>query len=327
MWYDGNVTLTRNCLFNFVIGGRGCGKTYWATNWAIKDFLKTGKQFVYLRRYKSELEGISEFFKKHIINGEWPDTELKVDKRNFLINGEVAGYATTLAKSSKGRTYPNVNKIVYDEFLLNSNRRFSYYLPSEVFTFLDFYETVARMEEVKVFFFANATSIANPYFMFFDLFPIQSQRYTQKDNKLIEIVKDSEFEQVKKQTLFGKLIAGTEYERYNIENEFIEDNETFIEKRDPKSDYLMTVHYMGSNYGVWVHYNKGKVWVTERYDENFARRYALTTEDHRDNTLLIKNLNRSPAFKTLLDAYKKGYLRFENQVCKDVFTNIFRRFI
>ena len=70
IYYDISDTLTHNALYNFIIGERGCGKTYSSKKFAIRRFLKTGEQFIYLRRYKSELsesvgnEKIQSFLKR-----------------------------------------------------------------------------------------------------------------------------------------------------------------------------------------------------------------------------------------------------------------------
>lgn len=42
MWWDLKNTLSYNALFNFVVGSRGCGKTYGFKKWAAEDFIKTG---------------------------------------------------------------------------------------------------------------------------------------------------------------------------------------------------------------------------------------------------------------------------------------------
>lgn len=55
MYYDINNTLSYNALFNIVLGGRGIGKSYQWKIKAVRDFLKKGKQFGYIRRYKDEL--------------------------------------------------------------------------------------------------------------------------------------------------------------------------------------------------------------------------------------------------------------------------------
>lgn len=55
MYYNADDTLSRNRLFNFVVGARGAGKTYGAKKRAIKNFTEKGEQFVYLRRYDTEM--------------------------------------------------------------------------------------------------------------------------------------------------------------------------------------------------------------------------------------------------------------------------------
>ena len=54
IFYDGNRILTHNCLFNFIVGSRGNGKTFWFKKWAIEDFLKNEGQFIYVRRNTKE---------------------------------------------------------------------------------------------------------------------------------------------------------------------------------------------------------------------------------------------------------------------------------
>ena len=49
---------------NIIMTNRGFGKTYGFKDIAIKNFLKNGKQFMYVRRYKTDIskEKISMFF-------------------------------------------------------------------------------------------------------------------------------------------------------------------------------------------------------------------------------------------------------------------------
>lgn len=70
-FYDGGNAISYNALFSFIIGGRSIGKTYYYKRKAIKDFLKKKKQFIYLRRYKEELQKtISSFFND--VKNEFP---------------------------------------------------------------------------------------------------------------------------------------------------------------------------------------------------------------------------------------------------------------
>lgn len=125
MWYDVGKTLTYNCLFNFVIGNRSCGKSYGLKKHAIKQFLKKGHQFVYLRRYQSELDETAEtYFDDVLANNEFPDIKMDYNAGMYTINGVVAGYAMALtkAKDYKSIAFPKVYLIIYEEFLIEDTQ-------------------------------------------------------------------------------------------------------------------------------------------------------------------------------------------------------------
>ena len=48
--------ISYNALLNFIIGERGVGKSYDSKIFVAQRFIKRKKQFVYLRRYKTELK-------------------------------------------------------------------------------------------------------------------------------------------------------------------------------------------------------------------------------------------------------------------------------
>ena len=56
IYYNYDKLFSFNFLMAFVIGERGCGKTFGAKVGVLKKFLKNGEQFIYLRRYKTELD-------------------------------------------------------------------------------------------------------------------------------------------------------------------------------------------------------------------------------------------------------------------------------
>ena len=119
MYWDISKPLSYNALFNFIVGNRGGGKTYGFKKYAIQKFLKTGKQFVYIRRYKDELKNCKKFFDD--IVGEFPEIEFKVHNHVAYIDGKEAGYFIVLstAKIQKSTAFPDVETICYDEFILD----------------------------------------------------------------------------------------------------------------------------------------------------------------------------------------------------------------
>ena len=326
MWYDIGETVSYNCLFNFVVGNRGSGKTYGAKKRAIKQFLEKGHQFVYLRRYQDELKETQEsYFNDIIYNNEFPDTKIVYREGCYFVNDKLAGYAMALtkAKDYKSISYPEVWTIIFDEFLIEENG-YARYLRNEVNQFLNFYMSIDRYRGCVVFFLANAVTMVNPYFLYWKLSLPHGSNIIRKGDVLLQLVQDTEFIQERKETRFGKLIEGTEFADYAIENKFTTDNRNFIMKKTERAFYYFSFIYMGETYGVWVDYSIGRFFVSDNVDPSCRIVYTLTVEDHRPNTMLLRQINKSPIFKTFIDNYKLGNVYFESQKVKTVTYEIIR---
>lgn len=319
-WFDLGKTLTYNCLFNFIIGNRGCGKTYGAKKRAVKLFLEKGYQFVYLRRFKEELDETAEsYFNDIILNNEFPDVVIEYKGGCYFINDQLAGYgmALTKAKDYKSISYPMVYLIIFDEFLIEDNG-YARYLKNEVKQFLNFYMSIDRYRGCTVLFLANSVSMINPYTLYFNLSLPYGSNIVRKGDILLQLVQDEEFIRERKQTRFGRIVAGTDFEEYAIENKFIQDSKTFIMKKTPKARYYITFVYMGNKYGIWVDYDEGKFFVSNDVDPSSPLVYSFTIDDHSPNTMLLSQINKSPLFKKFIENYKMGNVYFENQKVKNV---------
>ncbi len=341
MYWNLRRTLTySDIIFYIIVGNRGGGKTYGFKEWAIDDFIKNGYQFGYIRRYKDDLkEPMNQYFKD--IEEKYPDYEFKTDSKYFYIrlktedptvkwtDKDIAGYGFTLstANNKKSISYPKINKLCFDEFLLDKgNQR---YLTNEVIALLNLYETIARpgTEHVKVkcFLLANALSITNPYFLYWDL---KMPTKKDKNNKwiwkhptrpiLVEDVRNELFIDKKKNTEFGRLIEGTTYSDYSIENKFLLDNDTFVEKKSSKAKYYFTFIYLEHTLGVWADFNEGKMYVSKDIDPSYPLVYSITMKDHKPNTMFLKNKNRSGHFKMFLEMYQLANVRFESINIKNI---------
>ena len=117
MYYSLNRVLSYGSFLSFLIGERGCGKTYSVTKWLVGQYIKKGYQFVYMRRYKSDLKkSVPTFFDSLIHNNEFPDHELKVKGNSFYIDGNLAGYAVTLStvQDLKSSNFDMVKFIMFE---------------------------------------------------------------------------------------------------------------------------------------------------------------------------------------------------------------------
>lgn len=320
MYWCPDKLLSRNKLFNFVIGNRGGGKSFGAKRLAINRFLKTGQQFVYVRRYKNEFDliktyftDIAEFYEGHTFN---------VKAGEFLVDDKVAGYYIPLSLSSryKSSSYPKVWLIIFDEFIIDKGR--VSYIKNEVPVFLDLYETVARTRDVISLFISNAISSFNPYFLYFNIRLKEGAKFTTLEECCIERYKGTEFTQMKRKTRFGKLIEGSKYGDYAIENDFYRDNNEFINKMSEDAIPYVKIKFMDRIYCVWRGIRSGYMFFNKKTPPETVLTYCVTTEDHRPDYLYIRSIRNNSWFKELLYAYDIGVLRFDSIESKEVFYDI-----
>ena len=323
MYYDYSKILSYNAFINMLIGERGVGKTYGASKFVTKAFINKGEQFAYIRRYKTELSKSSqEFFKPLINNNEFPNHEFLTKGNKFLIDNKEAGYSMTLttAQNLKSTNFPNVKNIIFDEFIIEEGQH--HYLKNEVENFLGLIETIARMRDVRVFMLANAVTITNPYFMYFNIdLPYNTDIKTYKDGLiLVQYMKNEEYRKAKANTKFGKLIDGTEYSKYAIDNNFRLDNKNFIEKKTGTSRCNFALKYKDKMYGFWYDWNVGKIFVSN--DVNTKQIYACTLADHTPNTMMLSVIKDYNCWRVFIKNYKLGNVYYENVKIKNTINEI-----
>lgn len=332
MYYTLDKLISYGSILNFVLGERGVGKSFSSKVFCINDYLKRGNQFIYLRRYKEELQlATSSFFKDVQAAGLFEDHvfEVKGGKNltTFYMDGEIIGYGVALSTSNilKSTAFPAVKTIVFDEFTLDVG--VYRYLKSEVIKMLDVIETTFRLRDGRVIFLGNSISIAdNPYFNYFNLdLPYNSEFKTFKDGLiLVNYIKNLEYRAEKKRTRFGKLIDGTSYGKYAIDNEMLRDDKTFIEKKGTNPHFWHSLYVNGKQYGVWHNVQTGRLYISEDYDPNSTSVYAMTIDDHTPDTKFI-SIRQNGFIKVILEYYKNSELYFENQNIKNTIIPILRR--
>lgn len=325
MYYDPNKTLSRQRLFNFVVGARGIGKTYGAKRTVINNFLKRGKQFVYIRRYETELPAaeMRNFFDD--IAEAFPDVEFKAGKGLFYINGEVAGWYIALSKATmlKSIPFPNVSLIIFDEFIIEVGMH--RYLPNEVRTFLECYSTISRDRDVPVLFLSNAITMTNPYFIYFEvsLEPGQTVKLTEFIS--VECLQSKAYEQHIANTKFGRMIANTEYGAYAMQNRFLLDNDKFVEPLPMGCSYICTIIIQGQTLGYYVDPQTMYYYLTTKVDTTCTRKYTLNSEEHDGSTELVAKNNFF--ISEMINYFCMGTLRFETVKVKNVAMAILRKLI
>lgn len=342
LYWDPNRTASYNALFNFIVGSRGAGKTYGILKRGISRFLKSPKgkrsQFIYMRRMKTELKDLTTANHGTLFDAvaaEFPDHELVARGNVLTCDGEVMGYGMALSTSSikKSVAYPQVREIYFDEFIIDNTRTY-HYLPDEVRKFQDAYETIARpgndpdRPDTIAWFLSNAVTISNPYFAEYGLRPPVNgdiQRFGPTRDILVQSVANPELAKVKKGTRFGQMLAGSRYEAYAYDNEWLLDDSTFVERKTKRAKYWLSLRCRTKWYGIWLDDLQGLYYISENVNMDYPIQISATTDDQMPNTMLLKG-RTSAFFNRLRTAYDNGWIRYESIRIKNMMVNdVFRR--
>lgn len=323
IFYNPAFVCSRNAFINFVIGGRGAGKTFNCKKYCINDFIKRGRQFFYVRRYNTELElALTNFFEQMQKEGYYTDNAFKVVKikknlYKFEMDGVVIGYACALTTSliAKSASFPDVYNLIFDEVLLARGTSY-HYLKNEVILFLELLESIFRLRNGRCFLLSNAVSVANPYFDYWNIRLKKDKRFEtyQKGLICVEQVNDADFIEVKRQSVLGRLVDGTRYGDYSIDNKMLQDTGSFIAWKPSGSKVIATVVIDGKKLGLWSDYRSGCLYICGVYNPNSKDVLAFSVGDHKDGTLLAGR--SSAVYEELKTAFHYGCLFFENESIK-----------
>lgn len=322
IYYDIAGLLSQRCVFNFVIGNRGGGKTFGGKKLVINRFKRSGAQFVWVRRYRTEIDTLSDFWAD--IRSFFPDDELTQQGDKLYINGELAGYLIALSTSMqlKSVAFPLVRTVIMDEFIIDKGR--INYLKNEAHVFMELFETIARMRDnVTALFFGNAISIVNPYFDFFKVAPDLGRRYTKRNGICIEFYFNEDFIEEKKKTRYGQLINNTSYGEYNMRNKFLRDSDSFITSRpESAANKLYQFVFDGERFSLWQDIKYQRFYVDRTYEKNFGefRTYVSNPIDMDDNDKSMIMFKKNCAIaKRLAMLIERGDLYFIDQSAKQKF--------
>lgn len=335
-YYDISALLSRNAAYNFLVGARGLGKTYSAKKRAISNFLKSGKQFIYLRRYDTELRVAKHTLFTDLAD-EFPNHEFQARGDSLLLREKssqeknpnkwaVCGYAIALSKAQqkKSVSYHNVTLIIYDEFIIEKgNVR---YLPSEAKLFNDFYSTVDRYQDkTTVLFLANSISIMNPYFLEYNIKPTPGKEWIRKYDGFIvaHFPTADAFANSVFQTRFGKFIKGTEYADYAVGSVFTDNSDTLIKSKSSAADYLCTLITDGGTFSVWVDWSEANTFYIQEKRPKLEQVWVMRPEEMTEGRILVDYSN--PVLARLRSAYANGRAWFDTAQSRNAFAGIYRR--
>lgn len=316
--------LSYNALLNFVIGFRSAGKTYSFKDWAIRTWLKTGAQFVYLRRYEVEVDAVKHTLFDDIVDKY--DLNFKCVGNTYFFNRngnvdengkpiwEVGGFILALSGFAKYKSasFNAVDKICYDEFLIENKN--SHYLPNEMQSLASLYHTIARRRRVRLIAMANSSDIINP---FFDNYHIRFSEFM-KSNTIFRNNKTVLFVYYKNETAQQSLMKseqaeafGEAFTDYAFNGNFLENNDSMC--CDKFGEYMFNL--TNGHYWVSVYRENSRVWISKQ-----KRGGANFTTNMQD----FENEMNENIIDYLRDRVQKSAVFFEDVTAKLRFVDIMK---
>jgi hypothetical protein len=329
-------TLSYNAPITICVGGNSIGKTYSFTHQAVKEFIDSGKEFGWIRRYSTELKiAANSLFDDLVEHNDFPGYIFKTNAERGYIAKKPKGnakpdwqvcchfFALTKQQTYKGTAYPKIKRLIFDEYIRETNTPPGY-LKSDFKTLMKLWKTVARKrKDCQLYLLSNAVDLVNPAFLWLGITDEPKPGYSWHNNKtvLLHHIKDQAFAQSERETLVGRVIAGTSLEKVMIDNEFAASNDLFIAKKTPNAKYRYGFKYMNHVYAVWFDMKSGLFYVNRKAPKG-ALIYSLTTEDHRPNMYLVESAGKFA--RQIGRLYGNGVVRFENNAAREGFLKMLR---
>ena len=299
IYYDSGYVNIRGILlegypFNFVVGGRGTGKTYDALKTAYQDDIR----FMLMRRTQSQADLISkpEFSVFKPLNNDM-DLDIRVkniSKYNSMFyelqgeNIKPVGYTCALSTISNMRGFDasDIHLLIYDEFIPEKHERL---LKNEADALWNAYETMNRNREIKgvapmqLLCLANANDITNPVFESLNLIRIadrmqkgHAERWTD-DRRGIQLIMlhRSPISKKKSGTVLYNLTDGSDFASMALENSFNVDR-AHVRPR-PLNEYLPVCSIGELN--IYRHKSESRLYATTHTSGVFNRKYSVSDSD------------------------------------------------
>lgn len=322
------IILPRDADINLIIGARGLGKTYGVRKYMIEDYIKNGIRFVEITRYREENNDVAaNYFSRIIVDNLFPDYEFRTRNKTAEIrkkgakDWETCGYfiPLSLQQQKKKTTYTNVRNICMDEIIIDNDDRYHRYLKNEYEQLAKLVDTVTRerpddteLRKPRIFLLGNACDAFNPYFRHYDV-PVEPEfglYWLGGKTCLFDYVQDDEYAKAKTaKTVAGRMLRYSD--GMTSRNLFKKHDTSFIERPHAHSKIGYVFRWLGVEYGVYMDYRCGWVFVAGKFQAtNNVPYFALTKDDNRLN-YLTANIAKE-FIKNLIEYHSLNYLRYDS---------------
>ena len=336
----------RGKLVLYALGGRRIGKSYSIIrDKGMKPFVESGgvKQFLYIRRHMTDYANMETFFDRYTLVKSEPEYiregwTTKPDGNqggSFLYKGKQAGfYSTILKMNKKGSEYPNVDTIIFDEFIPQQGEKL---LADEYNSFFAMVLSVCNyIKPVHVYMLANVVSLYNPYLLNIGYMYYGQEFWTKEDPNQLGMANASVVQYCKtdprllnvfQNSPWGRALYGTKYGDHALYNESLSEDSEFIAKKSRFSKCVFCFLSEATEFSVWLDMlvNPYVFYVSKSKPSDNVEHYVLNYKERGIGYKSTNELMRLPMWQALTHAYDNGYVYYENAVCQGAMLELLKK--
>lgn len=327
-YLDYSDVLSYDKKLNIIVTLRGWGKTYGFKSLSIKQFVKSGIQSVYCKRYRDDFEDIGQYFNG--VKEEFPDYDFKVEKMKGWICTDpqdnpddniwqIMTFFLPLSRwqKIKGAEYRHVGLFCYDEFIKEDDT--SRYLPNEPRALLNMLHTIFRnRHEGRIFLLGNLSTVLNPIFLYWKIHIPKGAKIVRGPEYLVYLKSSAAFIEESKDTLIGKLIQGTDYEDFAVNNNPYMDSDAYVIDNIKKgAENTCLIKIEGVVYGVWktdIGYT-----LSRRHNPNHKVKLTIDLDEKDPGYMFVKDYKQTKQTMLMAMSFKQSTLFVDSMKIRDGF--------
>lgn len=308
---------------NFLIGGRGIGKTYST----IDKIVNLRRPFIYLRNTDVQLSESASFmgnpFKKWNSNND-RNLYLVPEKKHYNIidpddDNKIIGHGLSLSTCGnlRGVDFSDIKYVIYDEFIEKRPLMFD-----QFDNFNNLVETINRNREIEgedpcIFIcLSNAQKVDNPILIGYGLVPaieqmMQTGSKMYRTPAIMLMMPDAKVSKLKEETSLYIAAKGSAFSDQALANKFSNDNFHHVKKL-PINEFSCL--YKIDDMYIWKHKHENHYYVCSVRAENVPE-----YDTRAAYSLFYRNIGLY-----LREVYYQDRMWFSDYVMKSRFTGIYK---
>lgn len=302
-YFSGNPSFAYGTNVLVWMGARRCGKTFSALKYCIKNFIRKGYQFVWLRDNDNARLALSsnhgaKFFSDVKLMPNYKDkVKGTIEGNTIYINGKTAGYLmpSSTFQNFKGNAFNEVKIIVYDEFIPEISTRKMEGRDWQIVNMI--YTIASTRNDIRLLMLSNSLDKSDSLLQFLQVNIKDYGIYVNREKSVTLHYCDNskEFIQRRENSVMGKLIKGSYMEDNLFNNKFIGNDESlFYIKRPTRCKIVAILDNGVKAVRIYVSKEDQKFYVSADFNE-----------DSYPDIRYVNNIALVNSKKMLLPKYKK----------------------